>query len=453
MGYDITKMGVGVINSLTTSMNDGGIPLVNETTASLQAAGKAILAFQARTNAFCTALANAIIASVISNKMYESHYNLFKKAEQRYGDTIQEIYFGLCEVHGYDPSQAAQNIYGINAPDVSTAFHSMDLAATYATSIADTDLERAFYSFEGWDKFVQGAIAEIYDSFEYDQELLFKYLLATVLLTGRVKVVEISEPSASTSDAITIDIKKISNDMEFKKSKYTIAKVPNFVKKSDQVLLESVDVNAILNVATLANAFHMEKADLEARTILFDSLADIDYARLAKILSKDTGYSEFTSDQKADLAKVHAVLCSKDFFMIYDNYKKMGDVYNPDGMYRNYFYNIGQTFSVSPFEDVVLFTNATNAISAVTVSGLSAISMAGTYDYSAAVTRTGFISDEVTWKVEAAQSSGVASLAKIKIDAFGRLTLESGYATGGIVITATSKADGTVAGTKAVTLS
>lgn len=448
MGYDVTKMAVGTINSLTASIENGGIPLVTETTASLQATGKAILAYQARTNQFCTALVNRIIETVLNKKAYENHFKFFKKGERAFGETVEEVYFGLCDVHGYDPAQAASRIFGINKPDVSSAFHSMNLAVTYPLTINETQLQRAFTSFEAWDRFVQECIATIFESVEYDEEQVFKWTLSKILLTGRVHCVTIDAPSATTSNAITIAIKKISNDMEFKKNKYTIAKVLNFAKKEDQVLLESGETNAVLDVETLAKAFNMDRAQFMGRTVLFDNLDEIDEARIAKLLSLDSGYQAFTDGEKAALGKVRAVLVSKDFFMIWDVYRKMGDIYNPDGMYRNYRYNVGQTWSVSPFENCVLFSDASNAVSAVTVTGLSAISMAGTYDYAATVTRSGFATDEVTWSV-----SGTPTSTKVSIDQFGRLTVGSGYTTGSYTITATSKFDGTTAGTKTVTLS
>jgi len=94
-------------------------------------------------------------------------------------------------------------------------------------------------------------------------------------------------------------------------------------------LFITADTEAEIDVDVLAVAFNMNKTDF---------------------LSKVTVIDEFESPD------IQAVLVDEDWFMCYDNNIEMTNIYNPKGLYWNYFYHVWQTLSCSTLENAVVFS-------------------------------------------------------------------------------------------------
>lgn len=435
---------VGLLKSILSPL-DGGTPLVIDTTESLKAIGQNIVNYAPRFNEFCSALVNRIYLTIIKNKAYKSHYSVFDKGTMPLGSTINEIYNDLCNVHGFDPDNAYQTIFQLHKLPVQSAFHSVNIRAQYDLSIGREELAAAFVSFEELDGFIQKQIRQLWTSLEYDKEQLFKYTIGVALLEGKIKAYLIDEPAAGTADASIESIKRVSGYMGYMSPDYNMAGVRNF--SENLYVLTSVAFDSITDVYSLAKAFNLEKDAFMGRRVQFDKFGNIDWTRLAKILDKDSGYEQFSADQIGYLNKVYAIVCDENFPIFYQALLDMEEVRVTNGLYVNYTLNYWAICSVSPFENAAIFTNQASSITSVTVNGLSAISMAGVYDYSATVATVGFAPKTVTWSV-----SGTPATTKVSIDQFGRLTVGASYTTGEYTITATA-ADGTTTGTKTVTLS
>ena len=446
---DVKNRVVGLLNNILSTM-DGGLPKVESTTESLHSIGNSILNYTPRFNEFTNALVNKIFITVLRSKSYKSHYGVFDKGTMALGSTINEIYNDLCDVHGFDPDTAYQTIFQLHKLPVQAAFHSVNIRAQYDLSIGREELAQAFTSFEGLDEYIQNQIARLWTSLEYDKEQLFKYTLAIAILDGKVKAVSVDAPASGTAEASIVAIKKVGDYMGYMSTSYNMAKVRNFTENGELYVLTSVDFDAVTDVYALAKAFNLEKDAFIGHRVQCDDFGNIDSERLAKILDKDSGYVELTATQLGYLSKIHAVVCDKNFPMFYTTLLDMGEVRVVNGLYNNYTLNYWAILSMSPFENAAIFTSQASSVSSVTVSGLDAISMVGTYDYNATVATVGFAEKTVTWKVEAGTA---ANADKVSIDAFGRLTVKASYATGTYVITATSTADNSVTGTKTVTLS
>ena len=184
--------------------------------------------------------------------------------------------------------------------------------------------------------------------------------------------------------------------------------------------------------------------------VTFDSFGNIDTDRLAMILENDTSFVPFTATELGYLSKIRAIVCAKDFFMIYDNLQKMTENYNGDGLAWNYFLHKWQTLSASPFENITLLTDQSSAVSSVTIdqSALT-VSVVGATRFTATVTTTGFASKEVEWSLTA----GTGTLNDyISVDQYGIVTVKTGATDGTYTLTATSLADGTKTDTVTITV-
>ena len=453
----LTKSAAGVLNAIRNAIGGeyyAGVPEATDTTASIKEVGQAVLAYQSRRNAFVETLVNRIGFEAIKLRQYQNPWAMFKKGFLDYGETVEEIFVNLCEVRGYDPSQGATRVLQANKPSISVAFHAMNVQLEYPVTVSEKQLRQAFTGPEGLFKLVDGIVGNMYTSMNYDELLLMKYLIATLALNGELPKVTISTPSSATAAAIATTIKGISNDFEFMKDKFTMSGNKNFCLKEDQYLIEQNEFNAIQDVNVLATSFHMDKAEFMGHEVLMDDLADIDNARLAKILDRDPDFVAFNATQLGYLGKIRALLCSKEFFQVYDELQEMTEFHNGAALSWNYWLHKWQTVSASPFECVCLLTDQASAVSAITVTlDAASMSAAGLNGATAAVTSTGFASKRVTWSLTVGTGTA-ADLTNglIGIDQNGVITLKTGYHTGTWTVTATSVEDGSVTGTATLTL-
>lgn len=442
---NLTKSTAGILNAIRYGIGgdyEAGVPEAEDTTASIRAVGEAILAFQPRQNAFCSALVNRIAFEVLKSKQYQNPWAMFKRGMLEYGETIEEIFVNLATVRGYNPEESKNRVFARTIPNISTAFHAMNIQVQYPVTISEEQLRQAFLSLNGVTQLINGIIASMYTAMNYDEFNLMKYLIARLALDGKLKVEEIATPSASTSSAIVTSIKTYANNFEFLGAKYNVAGVKNFVEKANQYVLEQTDLNAIIDVNTLATSFNMDKAEFMGHVVTFDSLADIDVDRLAMLLENDSSYVPFTPTELGYLSKVRAILCSKDFFMIYDVLQKMTEAYNGDGLYFNYFLHKWQTLSASPFENIVLFTDQASSVTTVDIAqSATTITTAGVTLFNASVDTVGFAGKDVEWSLTAGTGTAADLGQYVIIDQYGRLTVKTGAHNGTWTLKATSLAD------------
>lgn len=450
---NLTKSTAGILNAIRYGIGgeyEAGVPVAQDTTASIRAVGEAILAYQSRQNAFVNALVNRIAFEVIKSKQYENPWAMFKRGYLEYGETVEEIFVNLCKVRGFDAEASASRVFQRNLPSVSSAFHSMNVQVEYPTTISEEQLRQAFLSLNGVTTLIAGIVTSMYTAMNYDEFQLMKYMIARLALDGKLPVETIDAPSASTSAGIVTKIKTVANNFEFMSDAYNIAGVKNFVQKADQYVLEQTDLNAIIDVNVLATSFNMEKAEFMGHVVTFDSFGNIDTDRLALLLGNDTSYAPFNATELGYLSKIRAIVCARDFFMIYDNLQKMTENYNGDGLSWNYFLHKWQTLSASPFENITLFTDQSSAVSTIAIDqSNTTISTAGSKRFTATVTTTGFASKEVQWSLTA----GTGTLNDyISVDQYGLVTVKTGATDGTYTLTATALGDTTKTATITITV-
>ena len=137
---------------------------------------------------------------------------------------------------------------------------------------------------------------------------------------------------------------------------------------------------------------------------LIDGFADCDEGRLTELLG--SAYVPFTDTEKTALAKVPAVIISREWFMDYDyalnteSGEKTTEFYNPTTLENNHFLHAWKVFSTSPFENAVVFEQDDIAVSSVAINPSSAtVSKGQSLDFTATVTTTGFANKGVFYSI------------------------------------------------------
>lgn len=443
----LTSNSVDILNAIRNNASSNYrdyIPEADASVESIRAIGAVLMDYPALQNEFLNALVNRIGRVLVTSKMYDNPWNMFKRGMLEFGETVEEVFVELAKPFEYDPETAESEVFKREIPDVRAAFHILNYQKFYKVTVQKDQLRQAFLTWDGVTDLISKIINSMYAGANYDEFLVMKYLMAVNILNGRLKAVEIDD--ATDMKGAVGTIKSVSNGMEFMNTNYNMAGVHTYSDKRDQYIILTSTFDALMDVEVLAAAFNMDKADFMGRRVLVDSFGSIDNDRLALLFADDPNYVELTSDELAALDTIPAVLVDRDWFMILDNLLEFTDQYNGQGLYWNYWLHIWKTLSASPFANAAVFVPATPAITSVTVSPSEVTAGAGqTVNLTAEVVTTNFAPKTVYWSVAEGDPATVDIHGTVHID-------PDAVAADTITVTATSTYDSTKSDSCTITI-
>ena len=315
--------------------------------------GEVIYGYPALANQFINALVNRIALVRVKSATFNNAYANLKKGYLEFGETVEEVFVGIVKARVFSAEKAESRELKRSLPDVRTAFHAMNWRVQYPVTIQDEDLRQAFLSINGVQDLIAKIVDAVYTSMEYDEFLLFKYMLIKAIAKGKMK----PESLGTTPTDAAVAFRGISNLLPFMSDKYNESGVHTTTPKERQRIFMDAKYNASFDVNVLASAFNMEKADFMGKLELIDDWTTFDNERFDVIRAESDMLEEVTPEELALLANVKAVLIDEDWFQVYDNNIKFTEKYVASGMYWNYFLNTWKTFSNSPFANAVVFVD------------------------------------------------------------------------------------------------
>lgn len=322
--------------------------------------GEIIYGTPAFANQFINALVNRIAIVRVQSATFNNPYSILKKGYIEYGETVEDIFVSIAKAVDFNVEKAAKREFQRTIPDVRSAFHVMNWRAMYPVTIQDEDLRQAFLNIEGVQNLIAKIVDAVYTAAEYDEFLLFKYLLIKAISHGKMYPTSIGT-GADLSEA-AVQFRGTSNLLPFMSSEYNEAGVKTNTPKERQVIFMDAMFNAQFDVNVLASAFNMDKADFMGRLFLIDNWTDFDNERFDIIRANSDGIEEVTAEELALLANIKAVILDDNWFQVYDNNNKFTENYVASGLYWNYFYHTWKTVSNSPFANAVVFVTSTAAV-------------------------------------------------------------------------------------------
>ena len=323
--------------------------------------GEVICGYPAMANQFLTTLINRIAAVRAKSAIFNNPYERLKKGYLEFGETVEEIFVNIAKGVEFSAEKAESREFKRTIPDVRTAFHIMNWRVMYPVTIQDEDLRRAFLSMDGVQDLIARIVDAVYTAADYDEFLLFKYMLIKSVSAG--KMYPVAFDATDLKKAAT-EFRGKSNILPFMSNAYNAAGVKNTTPKDRQVIFMDATFNAAFDVEVLASAFNMDKADFMGSLYLIDNWTNFDNERFDIIRANSDGLEEVTATELALMADVKAILIDEDWFQVYDNNNKFTEKYVASGLYWNYFYHTWKTVSWSPFANAIVFVDDAATVTA-----------------------------------------------------------------------------------------
>lgn len=443
---------LNVIRDGASSDYQCAVPFAQNTVESIKEIGRAILPCDSLRNEFVASLVNRIGRVIVTSKLYNNPWGMFRKGVLELGETVEEIFVNIARPHQFDQIVAEKEVFRREIPDIQAAFHSINYEKYYKQTVSYDMLRKAFVSLDGLNDLISRITEAMYSAANYDEFVVMKYMLAKEMLGGNVFPEQIPE-FTNASDKDTLEniigaVKGGSNLLTFMSPSYNRAHVRSYSDKQDQYLITTAKFDGMSSVKVLAAAFNMSEAEFMGHRIMIDSFAQHDIERLNDLFGDADWYTPFSPADIQKLESVGAVIVDRDWWMIFDNVYDFDSLKNPEGMYWNYWYHTWKIYSVSPFANAVMFTSEPTTITSVTVTPIAdAVKKGKSVQLTAVVDGTGFAANSVTWGIAGATSHYT------QINSSGLLTIGRDETATTITVTATSTINTTKSGTATVTIS
>ena len=397
---------------------------------SIEPIGKIIMGNKVYRNAFINTI-NLIGLTVIKRNGWDNPWDFTKRGTLRFGQHVREMIADLCNVYDYNENFSnKERFLQTVVPNVLSYIHEVNFQKFYQTTTSDSQLAMAFTDEGGLYDLIYEIVGMLYESLKYDEYLVDKYMLCRRIVDGTVTSVKITDYATLTPRQRVAFMKNYSNKMTFRSPNYNPAGIRRATRFEDQMLIMNTEFEADMSTDVLATSYFRNDAEFKTNMALIDSFSDTDTARLSELLG--SAYVAFTDDEKTALAKIPAVIIAREWFMDYDyamdteSGLKQTEFYNPTTLENNHFLHAWRVFSTSPFENAVVFTSDTPAVSSVTVSPATATVSAGMdIKLSATVATTGFANKAVQWSITSAEGEQTGHPVVIDVD--GTLHIPADY--------------------------
>ena len=351
-----------ILNTIRANASAEYQSLVPEVTTEhdIPAVGEILYGYPALANQFINALVNRIALVRINSATFNNAYAMLKKGYLSFGETVEEVFVGIAKAREFSAEKAEAREFKRTLPDVRSAFHVMNWRVMYPITIQNEDLRMAFTSYSGVEDLIAKIVDSVYTGAEYDEFLLFKYLIIKAVSHG--KMYPIGFDGSDMKNAAK-KFRGTSNQLEFMSNKYNADGVTTNTKKANQYIFMDAQYNADYDVDVLASAFNMDKATFMGHLKLIDDFTSFDNDRFDIIRAESDGLEEVTSEELALMADVKAILVDEEWFQVYDNLNQMTEKFVASGLYWNYFYHTWKTVSSSPFSNAIAFVDTSGSAS------------------------------------------------------------------------------------------
>lgn len=345
---------IDILNTIRANASleyQNSVPEV-ETATDIPKVGDVLYGYPALANQFINALVNRIALVRVNSATFNNAYAELKKGYLEFGETVEEVFVGIAKAREFSSEKAEAREFKRSLPDVRTAFHTMNYRVQYPITIQDEDLRMAFLSINGVQDLIAKIVDAVYTASEYDEFLLFKYLMIKAITSGKMFPMAFDDSDIKNSAKA---FRGASNQLTFMHTKYNASGVHTTTPREDQYIFMDATFNAEYDVDVLASAFNMDKATFMGKLKLIDDWTTFDNERFEVIMAESDMIEPVTAEELALMQNVKAVLVDKEWFQVYDNANRMTEKYVASGMYWNYFYNVWKTVSSSPFSNAIVF--------------------------------------------------------------------------------------------------
>lgn len=282
-------------------------------------------------NEFC-GLLNGLNGTHIEQKYFENTLRDLKKPAVSFGNSERHVAVKYLQAHAgkFDD----ETLLKVERPEYVEWFYSIAEPRRYEFSWSRQELARAFaQDGTGYDDLLSATISQMLSSANVDEMNIMLQMFAEAdhRTDGLFRYNLSAAPTTkATAEELMIGIRSIAGRMQFPTMLYNHIDVPVYENPDTLILWVTPEVDAVLDIAYLANVFQIDIANIKYRKIIIP---------------------EFP------IANIYAALTSEDFIYYRDFMTGLEPpFYNPGNRTMKYYYWANAMIGFNPAANCVLFT-------------------------------------------------------------------------------------------------
>lgn len=305
------------------------IPAVTQ--GSIESALKGFRSYTPDWDTFFGVFLQKIGLQVIRKAQFTDPFSPFKMQPMRLGSKIEEIAINLQRAHAYKNN--CYDVFNADLPDTRVNYHSLNRADVYQVQAPLREImQQAFTSDYSLSQYLGSLVDNLIVSEQADEYLLFKKLMAEYqenegYYNFNISVSPATNP-AEFSRALVRGIRSMYRTVKFPSNKWSAeGRAAGLTTVGgDMVLIIDAATEAMVDVESLAAAFHLDKGDF-----LADNVVVID-------------------EWPRELAGTYALMVDRDFFVVSDLFRTMQPApINPCNLSQSFYYHVQSVISYSRF--------------------------------------------------------------------------------------------------------
>lgn len=300
---------------------------------------------------------------IIRKSSFTNPFSAFKRAPMRLGSKIEEVALNLQKAHAYKNN--CYDVFNGDLPDTRVNWHSTNRHDYYSVQAPLEDVMRqAFISDYSLSEYLGALVDNLVVSDQADEYILFKDLLGEYFQNEGFYNVNVDGGGTVTdpnqlSKNIVRAARQMYRTVKFPSAKYSPeGRNAGLVTVGrDMVLIMTAETEAMVDVESLAAAFHLDKADF-----LADNVVIID---------------EWPRQFAAANVTPYALLVDRDFFVVTDTLQTMQPApINVCNLSQSFYYHIWQVISYSRFVPAIMLSSAATTTIGNTPASVTGITIA-----------------------------------------------------------------------------
>lgn len=274
-----------------------------------------------------------LMGTYVESRLFENPLRSLKKPAAQWGNSERGVAVKYLKAHSYKVDD--ETLLKLEKPEFREWFYSVNTPRRYEFSWSKYEMQRVFAADGyGYDDLLAATIQQMYSSDNYDEMniMLQSFAEADTRFTNPLYRYNLSAAptNEATGQELAIGIRSMAGRLRFPSENYNHIDIPVHESPETLVLWVTPEVDAVLDVAWLANVFNVDVAELRYRKIVIP---------------------EFP------IANVYAALTSEDFIYCRDVYYGIEPpFYNPATMTYKYYLHHAELIGVNPCANCILFT-------------------------------------------------------------------------------------------------
>ena len=348
-------------------------------------------------NEFLNALTNKIARTLFYSKVFDNPLKALHKGMLPYGYSLEQVFVNMAESKGFwehwdKTGDEVKDLVGKQKPNIKLLYIERNFAYKYKTTISDQQLRTAFHDQNGLSRLVEQVVSSVYSKAYFDEFNDMKHILSahaqakyigydtttgktvdkplsnSVLPNGKNEAIMVlgeHESQEAKAKAISKAIRTVAGKMAFPSTTYNSAGVQQWSERQQLIYITTPEEQAELDVEVLANAFHMDKADVNVRVIVVDELPtlfNVETAKATKVAEYGTVLTcPLSAARDVRTCKCRGILMDSDFIQAYDTLIESRTFDNGEGLYTNYFFHKQGIMSTCYFGQIVYLVDSVPA--------------------------------------------------------------------------------------------